>query len=66
MVELTGSTSPIRHIPYELAYPEGFEDMRRRVPDISRIRATIGFDPQLGLDDILKSIIEHRTARVTC
>lgn len=44
-------------VPYERAYSEGFEDMRRRVPDIARIKATIGWEPQVPLDDTLRRII---------
>jgi UDP-glucose 4-epimerase len=56
---LTGSTSPIQYIPYDEAYEAGFEDMPRRVPDISKIRALIGYEPQLSLDDIIRRVIEH-------
>lgn len=55
--ELTGSVSRIVHIPYEKAYTEGFEDMIRRVPDITLAKKVIGFKPKYGLDDILKSVI---------
>jgi len=57
--ELCGSDSEIKHIPYEEAYVEGFEDMARRVPDISLAKRLIGFEPRLRLDDILLSIIEY-------
>jgi UDP-glucose 4-epimerase len=53
ILEITGSTSGIRYIPYEQAYEEGFEDMRRRVPDIHKIVALTGRSPSVGLDDIL-------------
>jgi UDP-glucose 4-epimerase len=57
----TGSRSPIRLVPYSEAYTAGFEDMRRRVPDLSRIRRLIGFQPTRGLDQILQDVItEHR------
>jgi UDP-glucose 4-epimerase len=56
---LAGSDSPIHFIPYDEAYEEGFEDMPRRVPDIAKIHALIGFEPRLGLDDIIRSVIEH-------
>jgi UDP-glucose 4-epimerase len=62
VVELTGSASPVRLVPYGEAYEEGFEDMRRRVPDIGRARALIGFDPVMDLDTILRSVIGHETA----
>ncbi len=60
---MTGSHSPIRLIPYDEAYEAGFEDMPRRVPDISKIRALIGYEPKLGLDDILRRVIDHMAVR---
>jgi len=56
--ELTGSSSQIVHIPYEKAYAEGFEDMIRRVPDITLAKRLIGFNPKYGLDDIIHSVIK--------
>ena len=56
---LTRSESPIQYIPYDEAYEAGFEDMPRRVPDIGKIRALICYEPQVGLDDIIRSVIEH-------
>lgn len=56
--ELTGSNSPIKKISYKDAYEEGFEDMRKRIPDISKINKFIGFKPKIGLDEILKKVIE--------
>jgi len=56
--EMTGSQSPIVRIPYDQAYEEGFEDMPRRVPDISKIRALIGYEPTVELDEILGRVIE--------
>lgn len=58
-VELTGSSSPIVYIPYDQAYEAGFEDMRRRVPNITKINRLIGWTPQVDLDGILLSVIEH-------
>ena len=55
--EMTGSTSPIVTIPYDQAYEAGFEDMPRRVPDISRIRALVGYEPTVELDEILTRVI---------
>jgi UDP-glucose 4-epimerase len=57
--ELTESASRIVHIPYEKAYTEGFEDMIRRVPDITLAKKLIGFKPKCGVDDILRSIISY-------
>jgi UDP-glucose 4-epimerase len=42
-----------------VAYEAGFEDMPRRVPDISKIRSLIGFEPKLELDEIIRSVIDH-------
>lgn len=56
--ELTGSRSEIVAIPYELAYGEGFEDMPRRVPDITKVGQLIGYRPTRSLDQILQSVIE--------
>lgn len=59
VIQLTGSSSTIQHIPYDQAYEAGFEDMRRRVPDVSKLRRLIGFAPQRSLDEILRSVIEY-------
>jgi UDP-glucose 4-epimerase len=55
---LTGSDSEIVSIPYEKAYGEGFEDMPRRVPDLSKIGDLIGYRPSKSLDHILVSVID--------
>ena len=54
---MTSSASPIVTIPYDEAYEAGFEDMPRRVPDIAKIRALIGYEPCVGLHDMLSEII---------
>lgn len=54
---MTGSSSEIVHIPYDEAYEEGFEDMPRRVPDISKIGALVGYRPERRLEQILESVI---------
>jgi UDP-glucose 4-epimerase len=56
---MTGSDSPIRLIPYDEAYEAGFEDMPRRVPDISKLRALIGYEPRVALDEIIRRVIDH-------
>jgi len=56
---MTGSRSRIQFIPYEQAYDEGFEDMRYRVPDISRLKAAVGFTPRYGIEEILSRTIQH-------
>jgi UDP-glucose 4-epimerase len=60
---MTGSSSPIQYIAYDDAYEAGFEDMPRRVPDIAKIRGLIGFEPQLGLDDIIRQVVEYMRGR---
>ena len=50
----------IHHIPYSQAYAPSFEDIRQRVPDLTRIRETIGYRPHYGLDDILRAVIAWR------
>jgi UDP-glucose 4-epimerase len=57
--ELTGSQSPITLIPYDEAYESGFEDMPRRVPDLSKVKAMIGYKPRHTLDDILVQVIDY-------
>jgi UDP-glucose 4-epimerase len=57
--DMTGSRSPILLVPYDQAYEAGFEDMPRRVPSLDRIRELIGYEPTLGLDDILRLVIDH-------
>lgn len=59
--ELSGSASEIVHIPYEEAYADGFEDMMRRVPDLTLAHQLIGFRPRHSLDDIIKDVIHHCT-----
>ena len=61
--KMTNSESPIVNIPYDVAYEAGFEDMPRRVPDISKIQSLIGFTPKLGLDEIIRSVVEHLRQR---
>ncbi len=61
--ELTCSDSEIALVPYDEAYEEGFEDMPRRVPDISKINKLVGFRPDRSLEEILKSVIEFHSGR---
>ena len=56
VIEITSSKSTIEKIAYEKAYPQGFEDMQRRVPDISKIKQVLGWSPELNLDQIIKDI----------
>jgi len=61
--EMTGSASRIVHVPYADAYAEGFEDMERRVPDISKIRNLVGYENTHTLDDILDRVIAYERTR---
>jgi UDP-glucose 4-epimerase len=56
---LTASTSEIVRIPYDQAYESGFEDMPRRVPDITKVRGLVGYEPTVELDEILRRVIEY-------
>ena len=56
---LAESSSEIVHIPYEEVYGEGFEDMQRRTPDISKLRDIIGYAPTHSTDDILRRVIQY-------
>ncbi len=57
--EMTGSRSEIEYIPYERAYGPGFEDMRRRCPDITKLKELTGFTPQVDLRGIVQSVIAY-------
>ncbi|ASY15383.1 UDP-glucose 4-epimerase [Candidatus Planktophila sulfonica] len=59
IINLTESKSEIKYVPYADAYPEGFEDMQRRVPDISKIRNAIGWAPVHNLESIIKCSISR-------
>ena len=56
---LTGSASPIEFVPYDKAYEEGFEDMPRRVPDLTKIRQLVGYEPKVQLNEIIATVIEY-------
>jgi UDP-glucose 4-epimerase len=58
IVELSGSNSELEYVPYSSAYEEGFEDMERRVPNIGRAKRLVGFEPSIGLDEIIHSVID--------
>src|SRR5690606_5743371 len=62
VIALTGSRSTIRYVPYQQAYGDGYEDTRRRVPDITRVQRLIGFQPRRDLDEIVRSVIQDRRA----
>jgi UDP-glucose 4-epimerase len=57
--QVTGSHSEIVRIPYDEAYEAGFEDMPRRVPDISKVKGLVGYTPTVELDEILTRVVEH-------
>jgi UDP-glucose 4-epimerase len=59
----TGSNSSIVTIPYEQAYDSGFEDMPRRVPDLRKIRDLVGYEPRVGLDEIIRRVVEDFRTR---
>jgi UDP-glucose 4-epimerase len=58
VIALSGSYSAISHVSYQDAYGDGFEDTMRRVPDITRARTVIGFEPKRSLDEIIHSVIQ--------
>jgi len=60
VIAATGSTSEIRLVPYSSVYPEGFEDMARRLPDVSKLSRTIGFRPRRGLAEIIADVIDEK------
>jgi len=62
VIALTGSASPIQMIPYDQVYPVGFEDMMRRLPDVSKLQAAIGFRPMRTLQEIITDIIAEKKA----
>jgi len=59
VIKLTGSKSKIKYISYKKAYGEGFEDMQRRQPDLSKVKKLIGYNPKNSLDDVIKKIIKY-------
>jgi len=59
IIESTGSASVIEKVLYEKAYAAGFEDMQRRIPDISKIKRVVGWAPKLSLDSIISDIANH-------
>jgi UDP-glucose 4-epimerase len=55
----TRSDSPIVFIPYDKAYEAGFEDMPRRVPELSKIQNLVGYEPRVQLDEIITNVIDY-------
>jgi UDP-glucose 4-epimerase len=62
VIAATGSTSEIQLIPYSDVYPVGFEDMARRLPDVSKLERTIGFRPRRPLAEIIRDIVAEKRA----
>ncbi len=62
--QAAGSNSEIRLVPYDEAYPPGFEDMMRRVPDVTRLEATTGFRPRTSLEQIITDVVEDQRSRL--
>jgi len=61
VIELAGSKSNVEHLTYQQAYGQPFDDMARRVPCLKRVKATIGFSPVFGLEEIIRSVIADRS-----
>jgi UDP-glucose 4-epimerase len=59
VIRYAGSASTVQRIPYTEAYGDGFEDMRRRVPDLTKIREAIGYRPRVSLDEIIQRVVSH-------
>lgn len=61
VIQVTGSKSKIKYVPYEEAYEDGFEDMARRIPDLNKIQKLIGYKHRIKLDEIIQRIYLHTT-----
>ena len=59
IIEITNSKSPIKTVLYEKAYPQGFEDLQRRIPNTNKIRRAVGWTPKYTLDQIIKDIADY-------
>jgi len=64
IIRVLGSESPVELVPYEQAYGEGYEDMRRRVPDNSKARALVGFNPTTTLDEIIVNVADSQRSEL--
>ena len=64
VIRLTGSSSKMTYVPYDEAYEEGFEDMQRRVPDITKVSRLIDFKPSVNLEGILRMVIDEFRAKM--
>ncbi|MEW2915899.1 NAD-dependent epimerase/dehydratase family protein [Ruegeria sp. ANG10] len=65
VIEITGSSSEIRYVPYDAVYPEGFEDMQRRLPDVSKLERVTGFRPMRTLQQTIEDIITEMQSPVS-
>ena len=64
VIRISGSSSGVSLIPYDQAYAVGFEDMPRRVPDLTKIRTAIGYEPRMSLDETVRSVVDfYRTKK---
>ncbi len=64
VISLTGSNSGIQYIPYDQAYAPGFEDMRRRVPCLDKVKELIDYKPRYSLEDTLRRVIAYEQDRL--
>jgi UDP-glucose 4-epimerase len=62
VIKVTKSNSKIQHVPYDVVYSKGFEDMARRVPDTTKLRNAIVWQPTMGLDEIISDLAKHLQA----
>lgn len=60
VIDVADSSSKISYTAYDEAYEEGFEDMQRRVPDITRVRNLVGFEPRKSLDEIVSLVLDEQ------
>jgi UDP-glucose 4-epimerase len=65
VIARSGSASTVRYVPYSEAYAPGFEDMRRRVPDTTKIRNAIGWQPTRDLAQIIDDVIAFERSRLS-
>jgi UDP-glucose 4-epimerase len=65
VIAATSSPSKVVYVPYDEAYAPGFEDMRRRVPDLGKIQQLIGYEPHYTLDDTIKRVIDYERGHIT-
>lgn len=63
VIDVSGSSSEIIHIPYDQAYGAGYEDMRHRAPCLKKIGAAIGYTPKTSLNDALRAIVDEQRVR---